>query len=74
MDPSHPFEKIIIDKMINKIYTKKYDSIVAVNPEYRKVWKFKNNNLADINDENFMPREIKNERLLVSLGGLCFIP
>lgn len=74
MDPSHPFrENNLADKMINKIYRKKYDSIVAVNPEYRKVWKLKDNLLADINDENFMPREIKDEKLLVSLGGLCLI-
>ncbi len=74
IDPSHPFrENNIIDNMLRKIYRNKYDSIIAVKSEFRKVWKFNKKNFIEVNEENFMPREIKDEKLLVSLLGLCFI-
>ncbi len=74
MDPSQPFRPDnIIDKMLTKLKMSKSDSIIAVYPEGRNIFNTMEKNQINIDESNFIPRHLKDNKLLVSLFGTCFI-
>ena len=74
MDPSQPFRPVnIIDKMLTKLKKTKSDSIIAVYPEGRNIFNLKDKGQINIDESNFIPRHLKDNKLLVSLFGTCFI-
>lgn len=71
---TYPFrEKELIKRMINSLLKNDYDTLIAAKHEERNVWKINIKNKAKISSENFVPRDLKNYKNLVSLFGLCCI-
>ena len=74
MDPSQPFRpKKIIDHMLTKLKKTKSDSIIAVYPEGRNIFNLESKGVINIDESNFIPRHLKENKLLISLFGTCFI-
>ncbi len=71
---TYPFrEKDLINKMINSMLKNNYDTIIAAKYEERNIWKIATNTKAEISPDNFVPRDLKDHKNLVSLFGLCCI-
>jgi len=58
--------------MINKLIKEDLDSVFAGKLEQKSIW-IKNNKETKIVTEGFMPRDLKEEKAIISLFGLCFI-
>ena len=74
MDPTHPFRPLnIVSDMLKKLITNGSDSIIAVKTELRKLWQIKSGESTKISEEDFLPRQFRSDKILISLLGLCFI-
>ena len=73
LEETYPFrKKTLIDAMINKLIKEDLDSVFAGKLEQKSIW-IKNNKETKIVTEGFMPRDLKEEKAIISLFGLCFI-
>lgn len=74
MKETYPFRPHkLINKMINKMISKGYDTIFAGKVEKRNIWNNTKNEKADIKINNFIPRDLRKEKNIISLIGLCSI-
>ena len=73
LEETYPFrKKELIDAMINKLINEDLDSVFAGKLEQKSIW-IKNNNETKIVTEGFMPRNLREEKAIISLFGLCFV-
>ena len=73
LEETYPFrKKELIDAMINKLIKEDLDSVFAGKLEQKSIW-IKNNIETKIVTEGFMPRDLKEEKAIISLFGLCFV-
>jgi len=59
--------------MLTKLEKNGSDSIIAVKTELRKLWHIKTGESTKISEEDFLPRQFRNDKVFISLLGLCFI-
>ncbi len=73
LEETYPFRsKNLIDSMINKLIKEDLDSVFAGKVEQKSIW-IKNSKETKIVTEGFMPRDLKEEKAIISLFGLCFV-
>ena len=73
LEETYPFrKKELIDAMINKLIKEDLDSAFAGKLEQKSIW-IKNSRETKIVTEGFMPRDLKEEKAIISLFGLCFV-
>ena len=71
---TYPFRSDnLIDSMILKLLKKGLDTIFAGKAESRNVWKVDSKKNTNISIDNFIPRDLKKDKNLISLFGLCSI-
>lgn len=71
---TYPFRnQKLITNMISSLLNNNFDTIIAAKYEERKVWQTDSKNKAKISSENFVPRDLKNYKNLISLFGLCCV-
>lgn len=70
LEETYPFrDPIIIDAMIDKLLNENLDTIFAGKLEKRGIWFDKDGNVEQIL-EGFMPRDLKRDKVVISLFGL----
>ena len=73
LEETYPFrKKELIDAMINKLIKEDLDSVFAGKLEQKSIW-IKNSRETKIVTEGFMPRDLKEEKAIISLFGLCYV-
>jgi len=73
LEETYPFrKKELIDAMINKLINEDLDSVFAGKLEQKSIWIKKNDDTKIVN-EGFMPRNLREEKAIISLFGLCFV-
>ena len=73
LEETYPFrKKELIDAMINKLINEDLDSVFAGKLEQKSIWIKKNDDIKIVT-EKFMPRNLREEKAIISLFGLCFV-